>query len=69
MKKLPPILEELLIWVRGRFSLTGEEKVWLLVFLVIVWTGLLGRYFYLKGQKPEPLTPQQMEQLLSPQVR
>lgn len=64
MKKLPPILEELFIWVRGRFSLTGEEKFWLLLFLIIVWTGLLGRYAYLKGRKPGSLTPQQVEQLL-----
>ncbi|MBC8205987.1 MAG: hypothetical protein ISR85_00120 [Kiritimatiellales bacterium] len=66
MKKIPAILEELLIWIRGRFSLTGEEKLWLLIFLIICWTGLLGRYVYLKNQQPELLTPQQMEHLLNP---
>lgn len=68
MKKWPPILEELLIWVRGRFSLTDEEKTWLLLFLVICWTGLLGRYFYLRNQTSEPLNAQQVQQLLAPQA-
>lgn len=66
MKKLPFILEELRIWMRGRFTLTDEEKLWLLLFLVILWTGLLGRYFYLKSQTAEPLSQQQVEELLSP---
>ncbi len=66
MKTLPPILEEIIIWIRGRFSLTGEEKWWLLIFLIIIWTGLLGRYFYLEGQKAAALTSPQIEQLLSP---
>jgi len=66
MKKKPILLEELLIWLRGRLTLTGEEKVWLLLVLIIVWTGLLGRYLYLKNQQPEPLTPQQVEELLRP---
>ena len=65
MKK-PLVLEELLIWLRGRFTLTGEEKVWLLLILFICWVGLIARYIYLKNQKPEPVTPQQVEQLLSP---
>ncbi len=68
MKKRPVLLEELLIWIRGRFSLTGEEKLWLLIFLVICWTGLLGRYFYLRSQQPELLSAQQVEQLLAPQA-
>ncbi|QHI69353.1 hypothetical protein [Tichowtungia aerotolerans] len=67
MKKLPPALDELIIWARGRFSLTGEEKFWLLLFLIIVWTGLLGRYAYLKSQKPELLTRQQVEEMLAPE--
>jgi len=66
MKKLPPMIEELLIWIRGRFTLTGEEKVWLLLILIILWAGLLGRYFYLKNQTAEPLTQQQMEERLHP---
>ena len=53
MKKKPIILEELLIWLRGRFSLTNEEKIWLLLVLFIVWVGLTGRYFHLKNQSPE----------------
>ncbi len=53
MKKNPVILEELLIWLRGRFTLTGEEKTWLLLVLFICWVGLLGRYFHLKNQTPE----------------
>lgn len=64
--KMPAIFKELFIWIRGRFTLTGEEKVWLLIILIIFWTGLLGRYFYHKNQTAETLTPQQMEQLLSP---
>ena len=66
MKKLSPIFDELFIWIRGRFTLTGEEKVWLLLILIILWTGLLGRYFYLKNQTAEILTQQQLEQLLAP---
>jgi hypothetical protein len=65
MKKLPPMIEELVIWIRGRFSLTDEEKLWLLLFLVIVWTGLLGRYFYLQSQSAEPLSAQQVQKLLT----
>jgi len=53
MKKIPVILEELLIWLRGRFALTGEEKIWLLLVLLICWTGLLARTIHLKNQKPE----------------
>ncbi len=53
MKKMPVILEELLIWVRGRFSLTDEEKIWLLLVLFICWVGLLARYIHLKNQSPE----------------
>jgi hypothetical protein len=52
MKKRPLILEELSIWLRGRFTLTDEEKTWLLMILVICWVGLAGRYFYLKNQAP-----------------
>ena len=66
VKKLPSIFEELRIWLRGRFTLTDEEKLWLLIFLVICWTGLLGRYFYLKSQTAEPLSEQQVQELLSP---
>lgn len=66
MKKKPVLLDELFIWLRGRLTLTGEEKVWLLLVLIIIWTGLLGRYLYLKNQQPEPLAPQQVEELLRP---
>ena len=52
MKKKPLILEELIIWLRGRFSLTNEEKVWMLLILIICWAGLVSRYFYLKNQIP-----------------
>ncbi|MGE4488882.1 MAG: hypothetical protein AB7E95_04965 [Kiritimatiellales bacterium] len=45
-KKRPIILEELIIWLRGRFTLTSEEKFWLLLILIICWTGLVARYFY-----------------------
>lgn len=55
MKKKPLILEELMIWLRGRFSLTAEEKVWMLFILIICWVGLVSRYFYLKHQSP-PVT-------------
>lgn len=50
-------------WARGRFSMTPEEKFWLLVVLIIAWTGLLGRYVYLKNQSADLLTREQMEQL------
>ncbi len=66
MKKLPPLIEELIIWARGRFSMTGEEKLWLLIILIILWTGLLGRYIHLRTRQPELLSPQQVERLLSP---
>jgi hypothetical protein len=36
MKKKPPFLEELMIWLRGRFTLTDEEKVWMLLILIIL---------------------------------
>jgi hypothetical protein len=65
MKKRPPIIAELFIWIRGRFTLTNEEKLWLLLLLIILWTGLLGRYFYLKSQTPDLLSSQQVEELLS----
>jgi len=65
MKK-PLVLEEFIIWLRGRFTLTSEEKVWLLLVLIICWVGLVARYVHLKNQKPEPLSPQEVEQLLSP---
>jgi len=52
MKK-PVLLDELLIWLRGRFTLTSEEKFWLLLVLIVIWVGLLGRYFYLRNQTPE----------------
>ena len=64
MKKKPVILEELLIWLRGRFTLTGEEKTWLLLILIICWVGLLGRYIHLKNEQPEVLSPQEVETLL-----
>lgn len=66
MKKIPLILEELLIWLRGRFTLTGEEKTWVLLILVICWAGLVSRYFYLKNQKPEPQPAQQIKEGISP---
>ena len=50
MKKKPLILEELIIWLRGRFTMTDEEKTWMLLILVICWVGLVSRYFYLKNQ-------------------
>lgn len=56
MKKRPLILEELMIWLRGRFTLTDEEKTWILLILVTCWAGLAGRYFYLKNQKPPEAT-------------
>lgn len=52
MKKRPRILDELLIWLSGRFTLTDEEKIWILTILVICWVGLAGRYFYLKNSPP-----------------
>lgn len=56
MKKKPLILEELQIWLEGRFTLTEEEKLWLLLVLIICWTGLLGRYFYLHHPSaPQPI--------------
>jgi uncharacterized membrane protein YpjA len=59
MKKRSLILEELIIWLRGRFTLTDEEKTWLLMILVICWAGLVVRYFYLKDQ-----TAQQTAEIL-----
>lgn len=66
MKKLKLIAQELFIWARGRFSLTGEEKFWLLIVLIILWTGLLGRYLYLKNQNADLLTDRQIEHIFSP---
>lgn len=62
MKKTSRIAEELIIWLRGRFSLTGEEKIWLLLILVICWVGLVSRYFYLRNQPP----PQPIEEVYTP---
>ncbi len=61
MKKKPQILEELMIWLRGRFSLTSEEKVWMLLILIICWVGLVSRYFYVEHQ-----FSQQMNELQRP---
>jgi hypothetical protein len=55
MKKTPLILEELLFWLRGRFSLTEEEKVWMLLVLILCWIGLAGRYFYLTKPASQPI--------------
>jgi hypothetical protein len=66
MKKRLAVFDELFIWTRGRFTLTDEEKLWLLLLLIILWTGLLGRYFYLKGQTEEPLSTQQVQELSIP---
>ena len=63
MKK-PLILEELLIWLRGRFSLNGEEKLWLLMILIIVWAGLVGRTIHIKNSTPEMLSPQEVSELM-----
>jgi hypothetical protein len=57
MKKRPLFLEELFIWLRGRFSLTDEEKVWMLLILIICWAGLVGRYVYLRNQPPPAVMP------------
>jgi hypothetical protein len=62
MKKKPLFVEELMIWLRGRFTLTEEEKTWMLLILVICWAGLVSRYFYLKHQPP----PQPIEEIRSP---
>ncbi|MEI7852014.1 MAG: hypothetical protein WCH86_09290 [Kiritimatiellales bacterium] len=63
MKKRPLILEELIIWLRGRFTLTDEEKTWTLLVLIICWVGLAGRYFYLKNQTPKAAaTPTQQKE-------
>ena len=66
MKKKSLSLEELTIWLRGRFSLTGEEKTWMLLILVICWAGLVGRYFYIKHQPPPAATTLQSEEVLRP---
>ena len=50
MKKTSVIIEELFIWFRGRFTLTAEEKRWVLLILFICFTGLTARYFYLKNK-------------------
>lgn len=49
MKKKPLFLEELILWLRGRFTLTDEEKRWTLLVLIICWAGLVTRYFYLRS--------------------
>jgi hypothetical protein len=56
MKKKPLFIEELMIWLNGRFTLTDEEKNWILLVLIICWVGLAGRYFYLKNQPPPAAT-------------
>jgi len=58
MKKRTVILEELLLGLRNRFTLTQEEKKGLLFILIIFWVGLLARTFYLKEQTREMQTPQ-----------
>lgn len=62
MKKRSRILDELLIWLNGRFTLTSEEKTWILTILVICWVGLAGRYFYIKNLP----APQQIEEVRNP---
>ena len=60
MKKKPVILEEVLIWLRGRFTLTSEEKTWFLLILIICWVGLIARYIHLKNQSPEIVTIEEL---------
>ncbi len=64
MKKNWILLEELRIWLRGRFTLTSEEKFWLLLILIICWTGLVSRYIHLRHQKPEIFSPERMKPFL-----
>jgi hypothetical protein len=61
--KRPILFDELFLWLRGRFSMTREEKGWMLLILVIAWVGLIGRYTYLKNQSAEVLPPQEVEEL------
>ncbi len=60
------LFNELTLWVRGRFSITNEEKGWILLILLIVFVGLIGRHAYLKKQTSHPLTPPQLQDLLQP---
>jgi hypothetical protein len=66
MKKRPVLIDELIIWLRGRFSLTDEEKLWLLVLLVICWAGLLGRTLSTRSQSSEPLSATEIKQRVTP---
>ncbi|MCC7299497.1 MAG: hypothetical protein IT583_00255 [Verrucomicrobia bacterium] len=66
MKKKPLIFEELILWLRGRFTLTDEEKTWILLILILCWVGLVARYVYLKNQTPETAISTQQKEVLRP---
>lgn len=65
-KRKSIILEELKIWLKGRFTLTSEEKFWLLLVLFICWVGLTARYIHDENKSTAPLSAQKVEDLLSP---
>ncbi len=60
------LIEEIIIWFRSRFTLTGEEKNWILLILLILWVGLVARYFHQKDRRPHAPPPAREEKLLPP---
>lgn len=58
MKKPSPAVDEIKLWLKGRFALTADEKFSLLLIFAIFWIGLVCRCFFLRGQKPERLPPE-----------
>lgn len=66
MKKKPLLIEEAIIWLRGRFTLTDEEKVWVLFILIICWAGLVSRYIYFRNQPVEQFSIEQIQNTVRP---
>ena len=50
-------MKETRTFLAANFALTREEKILLATILCVALTGLVARFVYLRGQKPEVYTP------------
>jgi hypothetical protein len=49
-------------WLRSWFDLAPDERKFVAGILAIAVVGLVARYVHLKNQKPEPVSPEGVEQ-------
>ena len=53
----------------GMISMTGEEKRMFTVLVALALLGLVGRYTYLYGKTPKPVTPAELPAAVKPAPR